>query len=87
MNEVYTDLAAKEKEIFPERLKELRSKRGTPPSVLAELCGLRRNSVSEYENSGALPRFESLVKLADHFGVSVDFLMGRDAGDPKTKGN
>ena len=72
------ELAAKEKEMFPIRLKELRGKRGTPPSVLAELCGLRRSSVSEYENNGALPRFESLVKLADHFEVSVDFLMGRE---------
>ena len=69
------ELARKEKEAFRQRLRELRGKR--KPTVVAECCGLNRNAVIGYENGDALPGFESLIKLADHFGVGVDYLMGR----------
>ena len=69
-------LTESERNIFPVRLKKLRG--DTPPSVLAELCGIRRNAIGEYETGRSLPGFHSIIKLADHFDVSVDFLLGRE---------
>jgi len=70
-----TDLASREKEAFRQRLRELRGR--NKPTVLAECCGLNRNAVIGYENGDSLPGFESLVKLADYFGVGLDYLVGR----------
>ena len=62
---------------FRERLKKLREKEGTQPCVLAELCGISKNSILRYERDGVIPEIVSVVKIADHFNVSVDYLLGR----------
>lgn len=62
---------------FPKRLRRLREKEGTPPCVLAELCGISKNSILRYERDGVIPEIVSVVKIADYFNVSVDYLLGR----------
>ncbi|WP_436663594.1 helix-turn-helix domain-containing protein [Alicyclobacillus acidoterrestris] len=61
------------------RLRELREKRGLSQEQLADILNIPRSSISIYENSDErTPRRERLESLADFFGVSVDYLLGRD---------
>ncbi len=62
---------------FPQRLQALREKRRLSRRTLAELCGLSKNMISLYERGEKAPSVEALVNLADFFGVSTDYLLGR----------
>lgn len=57
------------------RLKELRGKR--TQEEIANKLGLSRARYSHYENGRSEPDTEMLQKMADFFGVSVDYLLGR----------
>jgi transcriptional regulator with XRE-family HTH domain len=76
---------------FPERLKELREAKNLSQEELADKLNIPRSSVSHYErpqkdNEIRLPRRERLEKIADFFGVSVDYLLGR-TDDPEPEKN
>jgi len=63
---------------FKDRLKELRSKKGITQEVLASALDIPESTVRRYESSDDnTPRRERLEKIADYFGVSVDYLLGR----------
>lgn len=64
--------------IFSERLKELRKKRGYTQSELADILNIKRATIAKWETGMTEPRIESLIKLADFFGVSLDWLFGRE---------
>ena len=57
-------------------MKLLRSKYKVSQAQLAEAIGVSQQSVNKYENSGVEPDFEMLIKIADHFSVSIDYLIG-----------
>ena len=63
--------------IFAERLTELRKAHGLPCATLSELCGLCPQQVGRYESGRQLPSLAAAVALADFFGVSLDYLVGR----------
>lgn len=65
------------------RLKSLREDRNLTQSDLANKLGLNKGSISAYERDSALPSIEILVSLADIFGVSVDFILGREKSKSK----
>ena len=44
---------------------------------LAEMLGINRENISRWENNVAEPSRDNLIKLADIFKVSTDFLLGR----------
>ena len=62
---------------FPQRLWQLRTKRGASRMVLAELCGLSKNAVARYERGERVPDIRTARALADFFNVSLDELVGR----------
>lgn len=63
---------------FSERLRELREKKGISQEALADQLKIPRSSITHYENrSDRLPRQQRLNEIADFFGVSVDYLLGR----------
>lgn len=62
---------------FPKRLRELMSRPGTTQDQLAEIIGKTRQTVSQYTNGISEPGYETLVKIADYFCVSIDYLLGR----------
>lgn len=64
--------------IFPQRLKELRLKKGLTQTELGEKVGVKQNTFTNWENGKREPSFENLVKLADLFDVSLDWLFGRE---------
>lgn len=63
---------------YADRLKWLREKRKLKRRVVAELCGLSKNMIARYENGEVEPKANGLLILADFYGVSVDFILGRE---------
>jgi len=59
-------------------LKQLREARGITQTELAKQLGVVRSTICFYESEQHSPTPEMLIKLADFFGVSVDYLLGRD---------
>ena len=68
---------------FSERLRELRKERGLKQREMAEICGLKLRGYQQYEYNESYPEVPGLVALADFFGVSLDYLMGRS--DPRKR--
>ena len=62
-----------------ETLKRLREKRSITQDVVAEAIGVSRVAYTNYENGNRKPDFAKLQKLADYFGVTTDYLLGRSA--------
>ena len=52
------------------------SKRITPSRAAGEM-GFSKTAVTNWK-SGAMPRDFALVKIADYFGVTVDYLLGKE---------
>lgn len=65
---------------FAERLRALRKSRGLACATLSELCGLCPQQVGRYESGRRVPTLPAAVALADYFGVSLDYLVGRAEG-------
>lgn len=63
--------------IFSERLKRLRKNKCLKQQELAEILGIKSNTYSDWENGKCKPSYEKLVKIADFFSVSLDWLVGR----------
>lgn len=61
---------------FPEILKKLRISENLKQADIAKEIGMSVQSYSAYENNRE-PNYDLLVKLADRFGVSTDYLLGR----------
>ena len=59
------------------RLKELRNKKGISQLRLATELNTTQNTISRYETGEREPGIEELIKIADFFHVSVDYLIGR----------
>jgi len=68
----------KQKLQFAERLRFLRDKRGLSSLELGKSVGLSHVSIGNFLD-GQLPKSEHLASLAEFFGVSTDWLLGRDA--------
>lgn len=62
---------------FSEVFKKLRTKKGWTQEEIAERLGVSRPSIAGYESKDRVPRKEMLNKIADLFGVSIDYLLGR----------
>ena len=61
-----------------EQIRELRNIRGISQIQLANKLGVTKQSVSNWENDNILPSIEMLVKIANFFEVSTDYLLGLD---------
>ena len=59
------------------RLKELRKKKGISQLRLATELNTTQNTISRYETGEREPGIGELIKIADFFNVSVDYLIGR----------
>ena len=59
------------------RLKELRKERKLSQLKLAMDLNMNQNIVSRYENLERQADYETLIKFADYFGVTLDYLLGR----------
>jgi transcriptional regulator with XRE-family HTH domain len=64
--------------IFMERLVEQRKLFKYSQRQMSEHLNITQPSYIRYENGTAEPTLENLVKIADLFDVSVDYLLGRE---------
>lgn len=64
--------------IFQERLYEQRKLNNVTQRQMAEYLRIAQPSYIRYENGTAEPSLENLVKIADYFDISTDYLLGRE---------
>ena len=64
-------------EVFKKNLIEPRKLHHLTQRQVAERLGIAQPSYIRYENGKAEPTLENLVKIADLYDVSIDFLCGR----------
>ena len=62
--------------MFKETLRQLRKEQKVTQTELASYLGFYHSAVVKWENGEREPSFETLIKIAQYFGVSVDYLLG-----------
>ena len=60
-----------------EKIKELRISQGYSQVDFAKKLGITKQCVSNWENDNVVPSIEMLVKMADVFHVTTDYMLGR----------
>lgn len=60
------------------RLKELRELKGMTQLKMAAELNLTKSTYNFWENGKVEIDFKNLIRLADYFNVSIDYLLGRD---------
>ena len=68
--------------MFNDILKQLRLQKGLTTDEVANVIGVSGSAYRNYERGERAPDFEKLLKIADIYGVSVDYLLGRGS-NPK----
>ena len=63
--------------LFVDRILNLISEKGITKNKLLRDLDLSKNSFVNWQNRGTVPNAESLSKIADYFGVSTDYLLGK----------
>lgn len=64
-------------EILAKRLLLLRNERGMTRKAVAEQLHIVERTYQRYENAEREPAASVLVELADFYGVTIDYLVGR----------
>lgn len=62
------------------RLKKLRRDRNLSQQEIGDLLGVSGATIGRYESDKMEPGSEAIVRLADYFNVTTDYLLGRDLG-------
>jgi len=70
------------KEAFPQKLRKARNNTGFTQIEVSRELKISRPTIAQYETGTREPDIETLGKLADFYGVSVDWLLGT-AGEKK----
>lgn len=60
------------------RLRELRKERGLTLDDIEEELGIGRATYNNYENGKTSPKLKTLVKMAEFYGVTIDYMLGVD---------
>ena len=63
--------------VFNERLKLLRKERGLTQVQMSEMMSIAYRNYQRLEADGNTPNYVNLIKIADIFNVSLDYLTGR----------
>lgn len=62
---------------FPSRLKELREEKGLLGKDFAKIMSVEPATVTNWEKGNRFPKDDVLIKIADYFDCSTDYLLGR----------
>lgn len=65
------------KEIFASRVRTLRNEQKVTQVIFAQDMGVATYTIKNWERAVNIPHLEMLCKIADYFGVSIDYLAGR----------
>lgn len=61
--------------LFGDRLKELRTSKNLSQEELSQILEVRKSSISNWETGKSTPTFDMLTKIAEYFGVTIDYLL------------
>lgn len=61
------------------KIREILEERNIKQKDVASAIGIYTSTMSQYVTGVREPDIETLIKLADYFGVSVDYLIGHDS--------
>ena len=64
------------KDILAKRLKECRKKTGLPQIKIAVYCDITEKAYQNYELGVHEPKISILMRIAQYYGVSIDYLVG-----------
>ena len=64
--------------MFSVRLKELREENKLSQAKLAQIIGYTQSHIAKWEYGTHEPKASAIIKLAKHFGVSTDYLLGME---------
>ena len=67
-------------------LRDIRKERGKTQKQIAKLLGISQQSYSAYENGVSQPPRDALIKLAEYYQVSTDYLLDRTSSPTFTQG-
>lgn len=69
-----------------ERLKKLRATKKLNQDDIAKILGISLSSYQKYEREkgSVTPSLDVLIRIADYYNVSLDYLLGRDTGELDT---
>ncbi len=59
------------------KLKDLRKQKNISQLKLAMDLDMNQNSISRYETGERQADYQTLIRFADYFDVSIDYLLGR----------
>lgn len=59
------------------RIFELMDAAGINQTQMAKYIGVSQGNIGDWKSGRSSPKSDALVKIADHFGVSTDYLLGR----------
>lgn len=62
---------------FAEKLKNLRKSKKITQEELAKIINVERSSIGKYESANTIPSNDTLIKIAEYFNVSTDYLLGK----------
>lgn len=62
---------------YNNKLVQLRQKAGLSQKQVASVLNIARSSYNNYEQGVCEPSIERLIKLADYYNVTLDYLVGR----------
>lgn len=65
-------------------LKKLRIRMGVSQQQIANIIGTSQQSINKYENRSIEPDIQTLAKLADFFGTTIDYLVGHSPSPKQT---
>lgn len=64
-------------DMMKNNLRKLRKEKGLSQIAVQMQTGIEQALISKYENGERVPPTETLMQLADFYGVSMDYIMGR----------
>lgn len=68
--------------VFAKRLQDLRKRDNISQPELAKSLNISDRTIGTWERGIALPNSETIVKLADYFHVTIDYLLCRNVSQP-----
>ena len=77
LSRVFINLGERSMKNISFRMKELRKARKISQLKLALDLNMNQNTVSRYENMEREADYKTLIRIADYFGVTLDYLLGR----------
>lgn len=66
-----------------DQLQKLRKMKGLTQGEIADIIGVKLSTYQKYERDVIFPPYDTLIRIADFYGVTTDYLLGREpAADP-----